>query len=155
MKNIEIYTDGACSGNPGPGGYGVVLKYNNNIKKLSEGFKLTTNNRMEILAVIIGLESLKEKCNIKLFSDSKYVIDAINKGWAIKWKSNNWKRNKKDMAQNIDLWDRLLNLIESQNIEFIWVKGHAGHYYNEICDKLAVDAYCNGVLIEDTGYKNI
>lgn len=153
MKHIEIYTDGACSGNPGPGGYGIVLKYGDKIKEISKGYKLTTNNRMEILAVIIGLECLKEKCNVQVYSDSKYVVDAINQGWAEKWKSNGWMRNKKEKAQNPDLWERLLNIIKEHEVTFNWVKGHAGHEYNEICDKLAVKACNSGILIEDEGYR--
>ena len=141
MNTIIIYTDGAYSGNPGPGGYGTVLKSNQHRKELSGGFKLTTNNRMEMLACIIGLESLKnENSSVKMYSDSKYVVDSINKGWAKKWRANGWKRNKKEMAKNPDLWARMLDLLEKQNVEFIWVKGHAGNPENERCDELAVDA---------------
>ncbi len=140
MKNIQIYTDGACSGNPGPGGYGVILKFNGTEKTLSKGFKDTTNNRMELRAVIAGLDALKEKCKVQIYSDSKYIIDAVNNGWAIRWKKNGWKRNKKDYALNPDLWEKLLDLISQHEIQFIWVKGHAGHDENERCDKLAVAA---------------
>lgn len=137
MKNIEIFTDGACLGNPGPGGWGVILRYNGKEKTLSGGEAETTNNRMEILAVIKALEALKEKCNIELYTDSQYVCNAINKGWAQKWKGNNWKRNKNEPALNSDLWEVLLNLLEKQNVKFNWVKGHAGHEENERCDVLA------------------
>lgn len=137
MKNIEIFTDGACLGNPGPGGWGVILRYNGKEKTLSGGEAETTNNRMEILAVIKALEALKEKCNIELYTDSQYVCNAINKGWAQKWKGNNWKRNKNEPALNSDLWEVLLNLLKEQNVKFNWVKGHAGHEENERCDTLA------------------
>lgn len=137
MKNIEIFTDGACLGNPGPGGWGVILRYNGLEKTLSGGEAETTNNRMEILAVIKALKALKEKCNIELYTDSQYVCNAINKGWAQKWKSNNWKRNKNEPALNSDLWEILLDLLNEQNVKFNWVKGHAGHEGNERCDILA------------------
>lgn len=152
LKTIELFTDGACSGNPGPGGYGVVLKYKGHAKELSEGFLLTTNNRMEILAVIKGLETLNETCNVSVFSDSKYVIDAITKGWVYKWEANGWMRNKKDPAVNVDLWERLLVLLDEHNVEFHWVKGHAGHPENERCDRLAVAAAAGEDLAEDEGY---
>ncbi len=152
LKTIELFTDGACSGNPGPGGYGVVLKYKGHTKELSEGFLLTTNNRMEILAVIKGLEALNETCNVSVFSDSKYVIDAITKGWVYKWEANGWMRNKKDPAVNVDLWERLLVLLDEHNVEFHWVKGHAGHPENERCDRLAVAAAAGEDLAEDEGY---
>lgn len=140
MKKVEIYTDGACSGNPGPGGYGVILRYGEFEKEISGGYAETTNNRMEMTAVIKGLSALKEKCEVTVYSDSKYVVDAINLGWAEKWRSNGWKRNKNEKALNPDLWEELLNLISQHNIEFIWVKGHNGHIENERCDKLAVSA---------------
>ena len=152
LKTLDIYTDGACSGNPGKGGYGVVMLYKDKRKELSEGFIETTNNRMEILAVIKGLEALKEPCNINLYSDSKYVVDAVEKGWAKKWKSNGWKRNKKEMASNIDMWERLLNLLEKHNVKFIWVKGHADNVENERCDFLARQAIDNSNLNKDVGY---
>lgn len=140
MKTIEIFTDGACSGNPGPGGYGVILKFNGKEKSLSKGFKNTTNNRMELRAVIAGLSALTEKCKVRLYSDSKYIIDAVNNGWAERWRNNGWKRNKKEYALNPDLWERLLQLLEEHEVKFIWVKGHAGHVENEKCDALAVAA---------------
>ena len=137
MKIVDIYTDGACSGNPGPGGYGVVLLYAGKRKELSGGEKSTTNNRMELLAVIEGLKELKQSCHVNLYSDSKYIVDAINKGWLAKWRKNNWMRNKKERALNVDLWEQLVDLIEIHTIEFIWVKGHANNVENERCDTLA------------------
>jgi len=138
LKKVEIFTDGACSGNPGPGGYGVVLRYGTAEKELSGGAKETTNNRMELTAAIVGLEALKERCDVTLYSDSKYLIDAINCGWAEKWRQNGWMRTKKEKALNPDLWERLLNLLENHSVELVWVKGHAGHPENERCDKMAV-----------------
>lgn len=153
MKCIDIYTDGACSGNPGPGGYGVVLLYKENRKELSAGYKKTTNNRMEILAVIKALEALKEPCKVILYSDSKYVIDTITKGWVLKWKKNNWKRNKTEKALNVDLWIRILELLDKHDVNFIWVKGHADNVENERCDFLARQAILNGPLLEDENYQ--
>lgn len=141
MKNVEIYTDGACSGNPGPGGWGAVLIYNGVEKQLSGSEKETTNNRMELSAVITALKALKEPCNVTLTTDSKYVCDAINKGWLTSWKKNSWKKADKKPVLNIDLWQELLPLLDKHRVEFIWVKGHNGHKYNEICDKLAVAEY--------------
>lgn len=140
LKEVTIYTDGACSGNPGPGGYGVVLLYQGHRKELSAGFKDTTNNRMEILAAIRGLESLKEKCRVTLYTDSQYLVNAMEKNWAKKWRANGWMRNKKDPALNADLWARLLKLCEFHEIKFVWVRGHAGNPENERCDQLAVAA---------------
>lgn len=151
-KNVEIYTDGACSGNPGKGGYGVVLKFGDATKELSQGFKLTTNNRMEILAAVKGLEALKYPCNVKLYSDSKYLVDSVNQGWIVKWQKNNWMRTKSEPAKNVDLFKRLLNLLEIHSVEFIWVKGHAGHPMNERCDELGVNAYNGDNLIDDEGF---
>lgn len=153
MKKLDIYTDGACSGNPGPGGYGAVLLYGEHRKELSAGYKKTTNNRMEILAVIKALQALKEPCEVTLYSDSKYVIDAITKGWVEKWKKNNWKRNKTDMASNIDLWEIMLELLATHKVKFIWVKGHADNVENERCDYLARMAIANGNLKDDNNYK--
>ena len=133
-KQVEIFTDGACSGNPGPGGYGVILRYKGVSKELSGGEERTTNNRMELTAVITGLSALKEPCAVTLYSDSKYIIDAIQKGWAKKWRANGWMRNAKDPALNPDL----LDLLEKHEVTFVWVKGHAGHPENERCDQLAV-----------------
>ncbi len=143
MKKVEIFTDGACSGNPGPGGYGVILKYNGHEKELSGGYRNTTNNRMELMAIIKGLEALKEPCEVMVYSDSRYIVDAINKGWVQRWAANNWMRNKKESAKNIDLWERLLKQLARHKVRFTWVKGHAGHEENERCDQLAVKAATN------------
>lgn len=140
MKHVDIFTDGACRGNPGPGGYGVILRFNGHEKELSGGFSQTTNNRMELLAAIEGLSALNEKCDVTLYSDSSYLVNGIEKGWAKKWKSNGWVKADKKPALNSDLWDRLLTLIEIHNVKIVWVKGHAGHSENERCDKLAVNA---------------
>jgi len=152
MKSVEIYTDGACSGNPGKGGYGIVLIYKGIRKEISKGFELTTNNRMELMAVIDGLSALKEKCFVKLYSDSKYVVDAINKGWFEKWKSNGWMRTKNEKASNSDLWIKLDELIAFHNVEFIWVKGHADNPENERCDQLAREALMKDNLSNDDAY---
>lgn len=143
MKEIQIYTDGACSGNPGKGGWGAILVYNNHEKEISGGEESTTNNRMELTAVIEALKLLKEPCKVILTTDSKYVCDAINKGWLYSWKSNGWKKADKKPALNVDLWEKLLPLLEEHQITFNWVKGHNGHPYNERCDKLAVCYYQN------------
>lgn len=143
MKNIEIYTDGACSGNPGKGGWGAVLVYKGIEKEIFGGSPDTTNNRMELTAVIEALKCLKEPCNVTVTTDSKYVCDAINKGWVYSWEKNNWKKSDKKPALNVDLWEELLILLGKHNVEFVWVKGHNGHPYNERCDKLAVDYYLN------------
>ncbi len=155
MKGVTIYTDGACSGNPGKGGYGVVMLYGSARKELSGGFYKTTNNRMEVLAVIKGLEALKEPCDVKLYSDSKYVVDAIEKGWAIKWRSNGWMRNNKEKASNVDLWERLLELLEIHKVVFIWVKGHADNPENERCDQLARGAIQKNTLENDEKYETM
>ena len=137
-KTIEMFTDGACSGNPGPGGWGTILRYRGVEKELCGGEAATTNNRMELTAVIEGLKALKESCEVIITSDSKYVIDAITLGWAKKWKANGWKRGKNQPALNPDLWDELLSLLEKHDVTFNWIKGHAGHAENERCDKMAV-----------------
>jgi len=144
VKTVEIHTDGACSGNPGPGGYAAVLKYGGRQKEISEGFSHTTNNRMELLACIAGLECLKEPCRVKLYSDSRYLVDGIEKGWARRWKANGWMRNKNDYALNADLWERLLGLLDTHDVNFIWVKGHADVEQNELCDRLARMAATDG-----------
>ena len=138
MKKVDIYTDGACRSNPGPGGWGAVLVYQGKEKELSGGEPLTTNNRMELLGVITALEALKTPCTVDLYSDSKYVIDAIQKGWAVKWRAKNWMRTPKEPAKNPDLWERLLNLLEVHDVTFHWVKGHAQNENNNRCDELAV-----------------
>ena len=138
MKEVIIYTDGACSGNPGPGGWGTILDYKGRQKELSGGERQTTNNRMELTAVIEGLKALKEKCIVTVITDSKYVSDGINLGWARSWKANNWRKKDKKPALNPELWDELLSLIDSHVVTVKWIKGHAGHPENERCDKLAV-----------------
>jgi ribonuclease HI len=149
MKHVTIYTDGACLGNPGPGGYGVILSYNGKEKEISKGFKNTTNNRMELRAVIEGLKALKENCDVTIVTDSKYVAEAMQKGWVAKWKANGWKRNKKEKALNIDLWEQLLELCEKHNVKFEWISGHSGHPQNERCDKMAVNAAKQKDLLEE------
>ncbi len=138
MKHITIYTDGACSGNPGPGGWGAILEYNGHIKELSGGEEMTTNNRMELSGVIEALIALKEPCEVALFTDSRYVVDAIEKEWVYKWRDNGWMRNKKEKALNPDLWEVLLSLLEVHKVTFNWVKGHASNPKNNRCDELAV-----------------
>ena len=140
MKTVDIFTDGDCSGNPGPGGWGAVLRYNGHEKELSGGEAETTNNRMELCAVIYALEALREPCEVNLYSDSQYVCNALTQGWAKKWRANGWMRNKKEKALNPDLWERLLDLCEKHTVHVNWVKGHAGHPENERCDRLAVAA---------------
>ena len=139
MKKVDIYTDGACRGNPGRGGWGAVLVYNGREKELSGGEKETTNNRMELTAAIKALSMLREPCEVTLTSDSKYLIDAITKKWVYSWKAKNWKKSDGSKALNIDLWEELLPLLETHKVTFVWVKGHDGHPYNERCDKLATD----------------
>lgn len=138
MKEVMIFTDGACSGNPGPGGWGAILSYNGKTKELSGGAAQTTNNRMELTGVIEALHCLKEPCIVTLTSDSRYVCDGINKGWARSWKRNGWRKSDKKPALNADLWEQLLQLLERHKVTFCWVKGHAGHPENERCDQLAV-----------------
>ncbi len=138
MKEVSLYTDGACRGNPGKGGWGAILVYGIYEKEMSGGEPLTTNNRMELMAAISGLEALKEPCKVTLYSDSKYLVDAFNEGWIYSWRDAGWKRGK-DALKNPDLWARLYELTEKNRVKFIWVKGHNGHGYNERCDKLATD----------------
>lgn len=140
-KYIELFTDGACSGNPGPGGWGVVLRYGLYEKELSGGEALTTNNRMELTAAIKGLEALREPCVVKLVTDSKYLADGIIKGWAESWRKNGWRKADKKPALNADLWERLLELLSVHQVKIQWVKGHDGHPENERCDRLAVEYY--------------
>ena len=140
-KHVDIYTDGACSGNPGPGGYGAILVYNSVEKEFSGGDRHTTNNRMELTAAIVALSALKEPCEVTLCSDSKYLIDGMTKGWAASWKRRGWKKGDGSPALNPDLWDQLLTLSESHEITYVWVRGHNGHPYNERCDALATAWY--------------
>lgn len=137
-KTVFLYTDGACSGNPGPGGWGAVLIYGEARKELSGGERETTNNRMELTAAIRGLEALKEPCRVILTSDSKYLVDAVTKGWLASWQRRGWKRGKNEAVLNVDLWQELLPLLSRHTVEFVWVKGHAGHPENERCDRMAV-----------------
>lgn len=139
MKKVNIYTDGACSGNPGAGGWAAILEYKGIRKELSGGEALTTNNRMELTAVIKALSALKEPCEVELFSDSKYIIDAVTNGWVYGWRKKGWKRSNGEAALNPDLWEKLLTLLNKHKVSFTWVKGHAGHPENERCDELAVE----------------
>ena len=146
MKEVQLYTDGACRGNPGRGGWGAILVYKKYERELSGGEETTTNNRMELLAVINGLEALKEPCQVTLYSDSKYIIDAFCEGWVEKWRASGWKRGK-DELKNPDLWERLYDLTTRHEMKYVWVKGHAGHPYNERCDRLATsfaDSFLGG-----------
>lgn len=154
MREVNLYTDGACSGNPGKGGYGAILSYNGHEKVMSEGFVLTTNNRMELLAAIVGLEALKEPCKVTLYSDSKYLVDAIKNGWVYSWKNKGWKKSDGKKALNPDLWERMLVQLRVHQVELVWLKGHAGHEYNERCDRLAVEAYNSNTLLHDEIYEN-
>ena len=153
MREVNLYTDGACSGNPGKGGYGAILTFNGFEKVMSEGFILTTNNRMELLAAIVGLEALKEPCKVTLYSDSKYLVDAIKNGWVYGWKKKGWKKADGKKALNPDLWERMLTQLKLHEVELIWLKGHAGHEYNERCDSLAVAAYNSSELKHDEVYE--
>ena len=141
MKTVTLYTDGACSGNPGPGGWGCILAYNGVQKELSGGEAETTNNRMELTAVIKGLEALKESCIVELYSDSKYVIDALQKGWAVSWQEKGWRKADKKPALNPDLWEKLLELAQHHTLRYHWVKGHADNPMNNRCDELAVSEW--------------
>jgi ribonuclease HI len=151
-KHVTIYTDGACLGNPGPGGYGAILLYQDHKRELSGGYRTTTNNRMEIMAAIVGLEALKQKCTVTLYSDSEYLVKAMSQGWARRWRANGWKRSKREKASNADLWERLLQLCEHHEVEFSWVRGHAGTPENKRCDELAVQAAQQPDLPCDEGY---
>lgn len=141
MKRVTIYTDGACSGNPGPGGWGAILRYGTIEKEMSGSEPSTTNNRMELLSVITALAALKERCHVDLYSDSKYVVDGITKGWAKSWRAKGWIKGDKQPAKNPELWERLLNLLDQHDVCFHWVKGHATNPYNNRCDELAVSEY--------------
>ncbi len=154
MKHVKIYTDGGCINNPGPGGYGVVLLFDSHRKELSGGYRRTTNNRMEILAAITGLAALKEPCRVTLYSDSQYLVNAMQKGWARRWQADGWKRSNKERAINPDLWERLLELCRIHKVQFEWVRGHAGHSENERCDELATAAARGSNLAIDEVYEN-
>jgi len=150
--NVIIYADGACLGNPGPGGYGTVLLFQDKRKELSGGYRRTTNNRMELMAAIVCLEALKAPSKVVLYSDSKYVVDAVEKGWARGWRRNGWRKADKQLAMNPDLWERLLTLCARHSVRFEWVKGHAGNVENERCDALANAAALLEELQPDPGY---
>ncbi len=150
---VTIYTDGGAQGNPGPGGYGAVMLHNQHRKELSGGFRLTTNNRMELMAVISALEKLKTACDVTLYTDSRYVADSINLGWAKRWRANGWRKNKTEKALNPDLWERLLDLLEQHRVRVLWVKGHAGNAENERCDELSVAAARQANLPADEVYE--
>jgi len=152
-NTVTIYIDGACRGNPGPGGYGIILKSGSGDKELSGGFRLTTNNRMEIMPAIVALEMLKSPCGVVIYSDSRYLVNAMSAGWAKRWQTNGWMRNKTDKALNPDLWKRLLKLCDYHRVEFRWIKGHNSHKENERCDVLSVAAAGKPDLPADPGYK--
>jgi ribonuclease HI len=152
LKHVVIYTDGACLGNPGPGGYGVVLLHGKDRNEFSRGFRLTTNNRMEMLACIVGLQTLKEPCAVTLYSDSQYVINSMTKGWALRWKKNKWKRSGEDVP-NADLWEKMLDLCNKHKVKFNWVRGHSGNKENERCDQLARQAALGLDLSTDSVYE--
>ena len=153
QKHVHIYTDGGAIGNPGPGGYGVIASYQGHRRELSGGFRHTTNNRMEIMAAITGLHALKEPCTVTVYTDSQYLADAINKGWARKWQKNGWMRNRKEPALNPDLWQQVLDLCEIHQVTFEWVRGHAGHAENERCHQLVQQACAQPNLPSDTVYE--
>lgn len=152
IRHVTIYTDGACIGNPGPGGYGAVLIYDGHRKELSGGYRRTTNNRMEMMAAIVALEALKGKCSVTLYSDSHYLVKAISKGWAQSWRANGWRRNKREKALNPDLWETLLQLCQYHDVQLRWVKGHADNPENTRCDELATEAASHTNLPPDRGY---
>ena len=154
LKTVEIFTDGACTGNPGPGGYGVILVHGEKRRELSGGFRRTTNNRMELLAAIMGLKELRYPCAVTVYTDSQYLAKGISEGWAKRWKANGWVLSNKKPTVNVDLWSALLDLCETHDVVFKWVKGHAGHPENERCDQLSVLAASQPNLPEDTEYIN-
>ncbi len=154
LPNVCIYTDGGCEPNPGAGGYGAVLVHPKKRREASGGFRLTTNNRMEILAAIVGLELLKQPCKVTLYSDSQYLVKAMTEGWVAAWKRKNWWRTKTERPENADLWQRLDVLCQAHQVNFRWVKGHAGHSENEFCDRLAMAALRQPNLPMDHGYEN-
>jgi ribonuclease HI len=155
LKHVTIYTDGACIGNPGPGGYGVVLIYENRRKELSGGYRMTTNNRMEIMAAIAGLQALKERCRVTLYSDSQYLVRAVSQGWAKRWQAKGWMRNRRERALNPDLWETLLQLCDHHEVDLRWVKGHARSPENLRCDDLAMQAAQQRDLPADYGYERM
>jgi ribonuclease HI len=155
LPQVIIYTDGACTGNPGPGGYGVILKSSRHRKEISAGYRLTTNNRMELMAVIAGLEAVTKRCQIILHTDSQYIADSINKGWVYQWREKGWRRGKREKAQNVDLWEKILPLLDDHEVEVKWVRGHAGDPENERADFLAVQASRDPELLADEYYEKM
>lgn len=152
LPHVTIYTDGACSGNPGPGGYGIVMLYGDRRRELSAGYRSTTNNRMELRAAITALESLKRPCRVTLYSDSQYVVNAINQGWLENWIKRGWKKSNRKPVENRDLWERLIPLLKRHEVEFRWVRGHNNNRENERCDVLAVEASQGSDLLVDEGF---
>ena len=152
IKQVEIFTDGSCLGNPGPGGYGAILRYREHEKTFNEGFRLTTNNRMELMAAIVALEALKEDCDVVISTDSQYVRQGITQ-WIIGWKKKGWMTSNRQPVKNVDLWKALDAEVARHQIEWLWVKGHSGHPENERCDELARDAASGKLIAEDTGYQ--
>jgi ribonuclease HI len=156
VKRVTIFTDGGCAPtNPGPGGYGVVMIFGDHRKEFCGGYRLTTNNRMELTAAIRGLQALKEPCEVRVFSDSQYVVNGITKGWAKRWRSNGWRLSNKQPAENVDLWEELLALVGKHTVQFEWVRGHSGHPENECCDQLAGRALREPGLPPDTTYEEL
>ena len=158
MKNVVIYADGACLGNPGPGGFGLVLIYGATQREWAKGFRLTTNNRMEILGCLTGLQMLKEPCQVTIYSDSRYVVDTMTKSWAVNWRRNSWQRKEAGRwkpAVNSDLWAPMLEMCEMHRVVFNWVRGHAGNAGNERCDELARTAAMSSQLAVDLGYEEL
>lgn len=153
MKQVTIYTDGACKGNPGPGAYGAVMMFGKHRKEISAGYKLTTNNRMELLAAITALELLQQPCKVELHSDSKYLVQAINDNWIAGWQKKGWVNSKKEPVKNQDLWHKLVTVMEPHQISWNWVKGHAGNAENERCDELANLAIDKGEFLKDEGFE--
>jgi len=151
---VEIYTDGACSGNPGPGGYGAILKHGSHEKEISGGYRLTTNNRMELTAVIKSLQELKKPCSVTIYSDSKYIVDAMNLGWVRKWMAGGWVKGDRSPVKNVDLWKKVIGLLQTHQVAWVWVKGHSDNEFNTRCDRLAVEASKSGLLETDAAYEN-
>lgn len=153
IPEVEIYTDGACSGNPGPGGYGAILKYGSHVKEIAGGYRLTTNNRMELTAVIKSLQVLKKPCSVTIYSDSKYIVDAMNLGWVKKWVAGGWIKGDRSPVKNVDLWKELMGLLKPHRVAWVWVKGHSDNELNSRCDRLAVEASKSGQLEADEIYE--
>jgi ribonuclease HI len=153
LKQVTIYTDGACRGNPGPGGYGVILRYKDNRKELSHGFRLTTNNRMEIMAAIAGLRALKTRCAVTIVTDSQLLRNTMTRGWAQRWRKNGWRKRNDEKVLNKDLWIELLRLCDHHQVKFVWTRGHAGDTENERCDRLAREAAQHEAVSRDLGYE--